>query len=111
MANHHYAGIESKSNQKTLGGYIIGFVLCIILTCASFGLMETRVLDGADLYCALAALAVIQLIVQSVFFLRLNSSSEGKWNLLPFLFTLLVIAILVSGSLWIMYNLNYNMMN
>ncbi|MFZ2316120.1 MAG: cytochrome o ubiquinol oxidase subunit IV [Gammaproteobacteria bacterium] len=101
--------VENTSGQKTLSGYLIGFGLCIILTIASFGLVVKQVLTETNLYIALSVLAVIQLIVQSVFFIRLNASKEGQWNLLPFLFILLIIGILVGGSLWIMYNLDFNM--
>ena len=43
-------------------------------------------------------------------FLHMNTSSEERWNVIAFLFTLLIIGIVVIGSLWIMYNLNINMM-
>jgi len=45
-----------------------------------------------------------------VCFLHMNTSSEDRWNLVAFVFTVLIIAILVVGSIWIMWNLNYNMM-
>ncbi|MBE8365690.1 cytochrome o ubiquinol oxidase subunit IV, partial [Leptospira borgpetersenii serovar Balcanica] len=45
-----------------------------------------------------------------VCFLHMNASSEERWNLVAFVFTLLIIAIVVVGSIWIMWNLNYNMM-
>jgi len=112
MSQHHDTHIvEHESGQKTLSAYVIGLALCIILTLIAFGLVEMRLLTNANLYIALSALAIAQLIVQAVCFLRLNCSVEGRWNLLPFLFTVLIIAILVGGSLWIMYNLNYHMMN
>jgi cytochrome o ubiquinol oxidase subunit IV len=107
MAHAHSS--KPESGQKTLSAYIVGFVLCVVLTLMAFGLIETRLLSDTYLYITLAALAIVQLFVQSICFLRLNCSAEGKWNLLPFLFTLLIIAILVSGTLWIMYNLNINM--
>lgn len=101
--------VTHDSNPKTLSGYVVGLSLSFILTVAAFALVITKYLNNSSLYLALALLAVTQLLVQSVCFLRLNGSSEGRWNLLPFLFTLLVIVILAGGSLWIMYNLDYNM--
>ena len=111
MSNHHEIHVEHGSGQKTIQAYVLGFVLCLILTILAFSLVGMKLLAGVSLYVALAALAIIQLFVQSVCFLRLNSSAEGRWNLLPFLFTILIIAILVGGTLWIMYNLNYYMMH
>ena len=54
--------------------------------------------------------AVVQLLVHLVCFLHMNSSSEERWNLVAFIFTVLIIAIVVVGSIWIMWNLNHNMM-
>lgn len=55
-------------------------------------------------------LAVVQIVVHLVYFLHMNTSSEERWNLVALLFTAMIIAIVVVGSLWIMYNLNINMM-
>lgn len=50
------------------------------------------------------------MIVHLVYFLHMNTSSEERWNLVALLFTAMIIGIVVVGSLWIMYNLNINMM-
>jgi len=100
---------ESGTRKKTLCAYLWGFSLCVLLTLLSFALVQWQLLAGITLYLALAGLALTQLLVQVICFLGLNVSKEGQWNLLPFLFTLLIIIILAGGSLWIMYNLNYNM--
>src|SRR5688500_12368534 len=112
MAHHqHEIDAHYGTSKKTLSAYVVGLILCVILTLAAFGIVEYRVFSNENIYIALAALAIVQLFVQSACFLRLNASPEGQWNLLPFLFAILIIAILVGGSLWIMYNLNYNMVN
>lgn len=100
-----------STQQKTLPSYLFGFVLCTILTLFAFWLVSTKAISNTHLYITLSVLAIAQLIVQCICFLGLNTSSEGRWNSLPFLFTLLIISILAGGSLWIMYNLNYYMMN
>ncbi|RDI43398.1 cytochrome o ubiquinol oxidase subunit IV [Aquicella lusitana] len=109
MSHQHEKMMGQASGQKTLSGYITGLALSIILTLLAFGIVEKRLLSDANLYIALTVLAVAQLFVQSICFLRLNCSTEGRWNLFPFIFTVLIIAIIVGGSLWIMYNLNINM--
>lgn len=101
---------DSRS-QKTFKSYVTGFILSIILTVFAFVLVKQRFMSDSSLYFSLALLAIMQLIVQSMCFLRLNSGVEGRWSLMPFLFAIFVIVILVGGSLWIMYNLNYNMMH
>ncbi len=100
----------SEFKQKTLSAYLLGFALCLLLTALSFSLVQEHWLTGGLLYLALSLLALTQALVQVICFLRLSTSPEGRWTLLPFLFTLLIITILAGGSLWIMYNLNYNMM-
>ena len=100
-----------KRGMKNLKAYIIGLVLSLILTLTSFTLVGRHMMSTDHLYIFLVLLALIQLFVQVVCFLRLNASPEGRWELMPFLFTIFIVLILVFGSLWIMTNLNYNMMH
>lgn len=97
--------------KKTLKTYLMGFFLCIILTLLPFWLVVQRVFPDKHLYVLLIGCAVLQLYVQVAYFLRLNASPEGRWNLVTFLFTIFVVLVIVIGSLWIMFNLNYNMMH
>jgi len=97
--------------QKTLKSYIIGLSLSLIFTLVSFGTVVYHAFSTGTIFAILAIFALMQLFVQVVFFLRINKSAEGRWNLMPFLFTILIVSVLVCGSLWIMYNLNYNMMH
>lgn len=75
------------------------------------------VLDGDDraaspavILGTILAMAVVQVLVHLVCFLHMNTKSDEGWNMTAFVFTVLIIAILVVGSIWIMWNLNYNMM-
>lgn len=115
MSEHHHSHHEvetaSGTGQKTLKLYLTGFVLSIILTLIPFGVVAKQMFSAQNMLITLAVCAVLQLYVQVVCFLRLNTSREGRWTLTSFLFTILIVAILVGGSLWIMYNLNYNMVN
>jgi cytochrome o ubiquinol oxidase operon protein cyoD len=94
---------------KTPKSYITGLVLCLILTGLAFGLVEFRLLSDAGLYISIAVLAIVQLFVQIVCFLRLNTTKTGMWNSMSFLFALVIVLILVIGTLWIMFNLEYFM--
>jgi cytochrome o ubiquinol oxidase operon protein cyoD len=100
---------EYGTGHKTLKSYMIGFSLSLLLTIIPFVLVGMHLLEPQVLFVAISVLAVMQLYVQVVFFLRLNASPKGRWNLMSFLFTIAIVVILVVGSLWIMYNLNYNM--
>ena len=58
----------------------------------------------------IAITAIAQVLVQLVFFLHMNSSSEQRWNVIAFIYTILTIAVLLIGSVWIMNYLHSNMM-
>lgn len=104
--------IEFGMSEKTLQSYLIGFTLSLVLTVISFYIVAFKPSATSFSICVvLSALAIAQLIIQTVYFLGLNKSRQGQWNLLPFAFTILVVTIVAGGSLWIMYNLNYNMVN
>jgi cytochrome o ubiquinol oxidase operon protein cyoD len=45
-----------------------------------------------------------------VYFLHMNPKSEGGWNMLALIFTIVLVGITLSGSLWVMFHLNTNMM-
>ena|SRR3989338_8015030 len=96
---------------KTLNSYIIGLGLSLLFTLAAFHMVGKHLFSVPTTYISLAVLAILQLIAQVVFFLRMTMNPEGRWNSMPFLFAILIVAVLAGGSLWIMYNMNYNMMH
>ena len=94
----------------SVGGYIAGFVLSVLLTAASFGLVLGGLLPPRTELVSLAALAFVQIVVHLIYFLHMNGSSSQRWNVLAFSFTVLVAAIVIVGSLWVMHNASLNMM-
>lgn len=90
------------------GSYVAGFILSLILTMTAYFLVVNKILNGYSLALAIAALAIVQLIVQLRLFLHIGREPEPRWNLLVFDFMLIVVVILVFGSLWIMFNLDYH---
>lgn len=89
---------------------IIGFVLSVIFTCALFFIGQGCLIKGVSLLVWTLGLSCIAACIQLFFFLHLGLENKPHWNLITFLFTLLILVVIVLGSLWIMYNLNYNMM-
>lgn len=90
--------------------HVIGFILSIILTMAAYFFVTEHLFKGLALTVALGTLAIGQALVQLFFFLDLGREPKPKWNLIHFLFMVLVLVILVAGSMWIMHHLDYNMM-
>jgi cytochrome o ubiquinol oxidase operon protein cyoD len=89
--------------------YIVGFLLSIATTLLAYFFVVNRLLPMQALIYAVSAIAVVQLFVQLVFFLHLGRGS--KWRLVSFGFAAIVVLVVVVGSLWIMHNLDYNMMH
>ena|SRR3990167_4276882 len=110
MSDHSVQIMKYGVKAKTMKSYLTGLFLSLILTGISFILVGKHLLSTTDLYITLTALAIAQLFAQVICFLRLNVSEEGRWNTMPFIFTFIIVGVVVGGSLWIMYNLNMNMM-
>jgi cytochrome o ubiquinol oxidase operon protein cyoD len=91
--------------------YTIGFVLSIALTLVAYFSVVNQWLAGAVLVGVLITLALSQFFVQAILFLHVGDEAKPKWNQTSFLFMILVVVTIVIGSLWIMNNLNYNMMS
>lgn len=103
--------------HATYRSYITGFVLSLILTLASYSIVLQHVNSHHSTFSHtfivfwIVAFALTQLVVQLVCFLHLGRESKPRWNLAAFSFMILVVVIVVFGSIWIMNNLNYNMVH
>ena len=95
-----------------------GFLLSLLLTLGSYAIVATHLLSTMSLIYLVAALSTIQIVGQFVLFLRLGQESAEsgpllgeppRWNVIFFLFTVLIALVVVIGSIWIMYNLDYRM--
>ncbi len=113
MSNHEIAKPDLKKARRLFISYTLGFFLSLILTLLAFRLVtQDPLLNHKLVYSSLTVLMLLQLLVQSIFFFRLSTQTEDdRWNFLIFVFSLVIMLIVVSGSLWIMYNLNYYMVN
>ncbi|WP_454907428.1 cytochrome o ubiquinol oxidase subunit IV [Variovorax gossypii] len=106
--DHHDDGPVSHSTFK---GYMTGFVLAVVLTAIPFWLVMAKVFDKPNTTAlVILAFAVVQIVVHMVYFLHMDAKSEGGWNMLALIFTLVVVVITLAGSLWVMYHMNTNMM-
>lgn len=106
---HVHDGVDEI--HVTLKGYLTGFAAAALLTILPFWLVMSGAFSKtgpADAFILL--LAAIQIVVHMVYFLHLNGKSEGGWNMLALAFTIVLVVITLSGSIWIMYHLNQNML-
>jgi cytochrome o ubiquinol oxidase subunit IV len=105
--------IRPDSGESTASGlllYTIGLVLAVGLTATSFWAANTSLLWAPGIPLGLATLAIAQMGVHLVFFLHITTGPDNTNNVLALAFGVLIVTILVAGSLWIMANLNDNMM-
>ena len=107
MSHDHNSAGASHGNTKQ---YTIGFILSVILTVIPFGMVMAGGFGRGIVMAVIAITAVAQVLVQLVYFLHMNSSSEQRWNVIAFIYTVLCIAVLLVGSVGIMNYLHYNMM-
>ncbi|PXW25537.1 cytochrome o ubiquinol oxidase subunit IV [Paraburkholderia caballeronis] len=109
MAQTH--SIHEEESHGSIGSYLTGFVLAVVLTAASFWVVLHGGFSRETALIGLAVLAVVQILVHLVYFLHLNTSSGQRWNVMAFAFTVLTLAIVVIGTLWVMHNVTMNMMS
>jgi cytochrome o ubiquinol oxidase operon protein cyoD len=91
-------------------GYLFGLVLAALLTVASFYLVYTHFIWAPAIPIALVVLAVAQIGVHLVFFLHLTTAPDNTNNVLALAFGVLIVALIIGGSVWIMDTLNGRMM-
>ncbi|KTT25918.1 cytochrome o ubiquinol oxidase subunit IV [Pseudacidovorax intermedius] len=110
-ADHHDDHHGDAGPHSTFSGYMIGFVLSIVLTAIPFWLVMADVISNRNTaVIVLGAFAVVQIIVHMVFFLHMNGKVEGGWTMLSTIFTIVFVAIAIAGTLWVMFHMNTNMM-
>lgn len=108
-STHGHGGDHDAQAHGSLKGYLIGFGLSVILTAVPFWLVMTGVLPPQATGLIVVAFAAVQIVIHMIFFLHMNGKIEGGWSLLAMMFTIIIVGITLSGSLWVMYHLNANM--
>mgnify|MGYP006168730491 FL=1 len=108
MANAHNE--HAEGSHGSVKSYAIGFVLSVILTLIPFGLVMYPTLPKDMTILIVVAFAVIQIVVHLYYFLHLDRSIAQRNNVIAFVFTAIVILLLVGLSLWIMFSIHTFMM-
>ncbi|MBH0114224.1 cytochrome o ubiquinol oxidase subunit IV [Novosphingobium sp. YJ-S2-02] len=118
MSNHAHSNPAAPDNHDEHGGshgsmrdYTIGFLLSVVLTAIPFWIVMTgAIADRQSAALVLMAFAIVQIVVHMIYFLHMNTKSENGWTVMALIFTIIIVVIALSGSLWVMYHLNTNMM-
>lgn len=111
MSAAHDTHDDDTGYHATVQGYVIGFLLSVVLTAIPFWLVMGEVSWNKQVIAfTIMAFAAVQMIVHMVFFLHMTPKSEDGWTLTSLVFTLILVVITLAGSLWVMYHLDTNMM-
>ena len=108
--SHAEAHHDDIGYHATVKGYVVGFLLSVVLTAIPFWLVMTGALPKQATTFIIVAFAAVQMVVHMVYFLHMNAKVEGGWSMLALVFTAALVVIMLAGSIWVMYHMNTNMM-
>lgn len=111
MSAPDHSSMEDTVPHGSLRDYVIGFALSVVLTVIPFWLvMGGATLSKGIVAFVVIAFAVAQMVVHVVYFLHLKPGTEDGWNMTSLVFTLILVAITLAGSIWVMFQMDANMM-
>ncbi|RDS83837.1 cytochrome o ubiquinol oxidase subunit IV [Dyella monticola] len=111
MGQHGHSVAHKHNAHGSLKTYVVGFALSLILTVLSFACVMSGAVPQHLVMPGIVVFCIAQLLVQLAFFLHMSVAPGQRDNLSIGVFTLLIIAIIVVGSLWVMHNMNLYMMH
>jgi cytochrome o ubiquinol oxidase operon protein cyoD len=107
----HHGDHDDGAPHATVKGYLTGFILSLILTAIPFWIVMGNVFDKSSTTAfVILAFAAVQIVVHMIYFLHMNTRSESGWTMMALIFTIIMVVIAMTGSLWVMHHLNLNMM-
>ncbi|MGY4574443.1 cytochrome o ubiquinol oxidase subunit IV [Bradyrhizobium sp. USDA 3256] len=110
-AGGHGHAAHGGASHGSLQSYLIGFGLSVVLTAVPFWLVMTGAIADKQVTALIVlVLAAVQIVVHMVYFLHMNTRSENGWTMMAMIFTVIMVVIGLTGSLWVMHHLNVNMM-
>ena len=110
MFDDRSPGVEESEPTASYLSYTAGLALAILTTIASFVVSQTNLLWAPGIPVGLVVLAFAQIGVHLVFFLHLGTGPDHTNNILALAFGMLIVFLVITGSIWIIANLNSNMM-
>ena len=100
---------DHNEHHLSYGKYIFGFLASIALTLTAYVLVTHGSASKNTIVGLISGLAIVQFLVQMLFFLHLGEERQPRWKLLVAVWMLGIVIIVVFGSIWIMNSLNYRM--
>ncbi|CAM3382828.1 cytochrome o ubiquinol oxidase subunit IV [Marinicrinis lubricantis] len=92
-------------SHGSLKSYVIGFLLSIILTIIPLVVVLNDMMGRTASLVVMLGAAILQFVVQLVFFMHLKEGENARWNMMALLLGIIILLLVVVGSIWIMtYN-------
>ena len=101
---------SNQTERADVRSYLIGYAAAVVLSCAAFAAVRWPGLGSTATLVAILVLALSQMIVHFRFFLHITFARSARDDLRLILFSTLIIALMVSGTLVILMNLRGRMM-
>jgi cytochrome o ubiquinol oxidase operon protein cyoD len=102
MSGQYVAGAPHGTRRS----YLTAYLLSLALTAVPFILVMTSALPRVATVIIVTVFALSQIAVHLMYFLHLNHASDQPFKLTIFLYALIILAILVGASIWIMHHLD-----
>ncbi len=101
--------MESKPSPGTHRMYVIGFGLSLVFTFIPYWMVTQHMMAGNGLLLTIIGFAILQMLIQVLFFLHLGRKPYQPWQTGFLVATIGEIVVVVGASIWIMAHLHYNM--
>ena len=101
---------STSDKRREIRAYLIGYGLSLALTASAFAMVRWQALPASVALAIVLGLAMLQMFVHFIFFLNVTLSRSSRESLWLLLFCALIIALMVSGTLVVLFNLRQRMM-
>ena len=91
-------------------GLLLGYGLALLFTLSAFGLVVFRMITGWQGFYVVLGLGLVQMLVHFRFFLHIDGRQNSRPDLQLLLFSAVIVALMVGGTLVVLFNLHGRMM-
>lgn len=89
---------------------VLGYGLALLFTLSAFGMVVLHVLTGRQAFYTVLGLGLVQMLIHFRFFLHIDLRRNSLPDLQLLLFSAMIIALMVGGTLVVLFNLHGRMM-
>lgn len=93
---------NSHESHGSLKSYVIGFILSLVLTAIPLIVVLNDMLEGTAATILLLGTAILQFVVQLIYFMHLKEEGKPRYNLMVLILGIIIVFTIVAGSIWIM---------